>query len=90
MESFLTAPQFARHIGVSKNTVMNWERKGLIVPHHISPTGRRYYSMAQVSEFLSGKAPVAPEDMTKGAEETSPVGECSRDGGVDSDAAPDG
>ena len=52
---YLTTPQFAKQVGVSKNTVINWERQGLIVPHHVSPTGRRYYSHEQVESVLAGK-----------------------------------
>lgn len=55
MVAFLTTPQFAKRIGVSKNTVINWERQGFIKPHHKSPTGRRFYSQEQVDEVLSGK-----------------------------------
>lgn len=55
MSLFLTTPQFAKQVGVSKNTIINWERQGLIQPHHVSPTGRRYYSQAQVDEILSSK-----------------------------------
>lgn len=55
MGLFLTTPQFAKQVGVSKNTIINWERQGLIVPHHVSPTGRRYYSQAQVDDILKGK-----------------------------------
>lgn len=90
MESFLTAPQFAKQIGVSKNTVMNWERKGLIVPHHVSPTGRRYYSTVQVSEFLSGKFKACSDTVSEGAEESPSERTDSKEGGVDLKAAPDG
>lgn len=55
MALFLTTPQFAKQVGVSKNTIINWERAGLILPHHVSPTGRRYYTQEQVDEVLSGK-----------------------------------
>lgn len=55
MGLYLTTPQFAKQVGVSKNTVINWERQGFIVPHHVSPTGRRYYSHEQVESVLAGK-----------------------------------
>lgn len=53
MGLFLTTPQFAKQVGVSKNTVINWEKQGLIQPHHVSPTGRRFYDKSQVQEVLS-------------------------------------
>ena len=51
---FLTTPQFADAIGVCKNTVVNWERKGWLIPHHVLPNGRRYYSDEQVTQILQG------------------------------------
>ena len=55
MALFLTTPQFAKRVGVTKNTIINWESQGLISPHHVSPTGRRFYTLEQVDEVLSGK-----------------------------------
>lgn len=52
MEQFYTTTKFAKKIGVSKNTVVNWEHKGLLLPHHCSPTGRRYYSQEQVDNYF--------------------------------------
>lgn len=55
MALFLTTPQFAKRVGVSKNTIINWESQGFILPHHVSPTGRRFYTQEQVDAVLSGK-----------------------------------
>lgn len=77
MELFLTTPQFAKRVGVTKNTVVNWEQKGLISPHHVSPTGRRFYSLEQVNDILSGKAGVAlsgDTDSGGSSEESAPDG----------------
>lgn len=55
MEKYYTTTEFAKKIGVVKNTVVNWERKGLLLPHHITPTGRRFYSQQQLDDFFKGK-----------------------------------
>lgn len=79
VERFLTTPQFAKCVGVSKNTIINWERQGLILPHHVSPTGRRFYSMKQVEDVLSGTAEgvvAAPvEDSETAGSETALCGQ---------------
>lgn len=51
-EKFYTTPAFAKELGVSRQTIMAWESKGIVKPHHITPTRRRYYSQAQVDELL--------------------------------------
>lgn len=55
MEKYYTTTQFAREIGVVKNTIVNWEKKGLLLPHHVTPTGRRFYSQQQVNDFFNTK-----------------------------------
>lgn len=52
---YLKIGQFANRIGVTPATVRNWDKEGILKPHHISPTGYRYYSQAQVDEYLSKK-----------------------------------
>ena len=52
MEKFFTTSEFAKELGVSKNTVVNWEHKGLLLPHHTTPTGRRFYSQQQLDKYL--------------------------------------
>lgn len=55
MEKYYTTTEFAKKIGVVKNTVVNWERKGLLLPHHVTPTGRRFYSQQQLDDFFKTK-----------------------------------
>lgn len=46
---------FARKVGVNPATLRRWEQMGILLPHHKSPTGYRYYSDEQVEEIVSGK-----------------------------------
>lgn len=55
MEKYYTTTEFAKEIGVVKNTIVNWERKGLLLPHHVTPTGRRFYSQQQLDDFFKAK-----------------------------------
>ena len=51
---FLKISDFAEEIGVTTVTLRIWERQGLLIPHHKSPTGYRYYTEQQVEDFLNG------------------------------------
>lgn len=53
-EQFYKISEFARLIGVTAVTLRSWDEKGLLRPHHISPSGYRYYSSTQLQDYLSG------------------------------------
>lgn len=55
MEHYYTSSEFARLVGVTKNTIVNWERHGWLLPHHVSPSGRRYYSEQQLEDYYTNK-----------------------------------
>lgn len=52
---YYNVSEFSRRLGVSRTTVVNWEDMGLIKPHHVSPTGRRFYSQQQLEDYFAGK-----------------------------------
>ena len=45
---FYRISEFARALGISSSTLRNWEKMGLLLPHHKTPTGYRYYSEEQL------------------------------------------
>lgn len=47
--------EFAKEIGVSSSTLREYERRGMLIPHHRGLNGYRYYSQEQVNEYLNGK-----------------------------------
>lgn len=51
---YYKAGEFAQLIGVTSVTLRKWGDKGLLIPHHRSPTGYRYYSEEQLQDYLSG------------------------------------
>ena len=49
---YLTAPEFAKQIGVHEQTVRMWDKNGKLKPHHKTPGGKRLYSEEQVQKYL--------------------------------------
>lgn len=45
---YYTTQEIADEIGVHVSSVYSWEKKGLLVPAKKTPTGRRFYSEAQM------------------------------------------
>lgn len=52
---FLCISEFGKRIGVTAVTLRKWEERGLLKPHHKSPTGYRYYSTKQVEDYFNGR-----------------------------------
>ena len=50
---YYTIGEFAELIGKTSQTLREWDTKGVFKPHHIAPTGYRYYSEEQLNHFLS-------------------------------------
>lgn len=50
---FYKIGEFARLVGVTQATLRNWEKSNILVPHHKTPTGYRFYSQEQLDECLS-------------------------------------
>lgn len=51
-EKYMTVEEFAKRIGVHPQTVRQWDKTGVLRPHHKTPSGRRLYSMKQVEEYF--------------------------------------
>lgn len=45
---YYTINKFAKIIGVTPQTLRNWDRSGQLHPHHTSTNGYRYYSEEQL------------------------------------------
>lgn len=51
--TYLSASEFARRIGVNVQTVRRWDKAGKLKPHHKTPCGYRFYTQEQVTELLN-------------------------------------
>lgn len=53
--------KFAEAIGVTQQTLRNWDKTGKLKPHHKGESGYRYYSQHQLQYYLGLKG----EDFAK-------------------------
>jgi predicted site-specific integrase-resolvase len=47
--------KFAKLIGVTQQSLRNWDKTGKLKPHHVSESGYRYYSQEQLHYYLGLK-----------------------------------
>lgn len=52
MGNFYTIHAASKMLGVTPQTLRNWDRDGKLKPHHTSENGYRYYSQEQIDAFL--------------------------------------
>ena len=52
---YYTINKFAKILGVTPQTLRNWDRNGRLKPHHNSSNGYRYYSQEQLNQVLQVK-----------------------------------
>ena len=58
--------QFSKLIGKTNQTLRNWDKDGILKPHHVSESGYRYYSQEQLNHFLGLKQEVQLNKKTIG------------------------
>ena len=51
-ERYYTIHKFSKILGVTPQTLRNWDHAGKLHPHHVSESGYRYYSEEQLNEVL--------------------------------------
>lgn len=56
MKKYYTIHEFSKILGVSAQTIRNWDRNGKLHPHHTSTNGYRYYSVEQLHQVTNIKA----------------------------------
>lgn len=54
MEKFLRIGVFSKMVGISSSSLRDYEKEGIIIPHHKSPKGQRVYTQEQADAVLAG------------------------------------
>ena len=49
---YFTINKFSKMVGVTPQTLRNWDKAGKLKPHHTSQNGYRYYSEEQLNQVL--------------------------------------
>jgi len=52
---YYTIHEFSKLVGKTPQTLRNWDKKGLLIPHHTGANGYRYYSHEQLKQVLNIK-----------------------------------
>jgi excisionase family DNA binding protein len=52
---FLTSTEAGKRLGVDKQTIRDWHKKGKLIPEYITQGGQRRYSEAQINAYLTNK-----------------------------------
>ena len=53
--NFYKISEFANRLNITPQTLRNWEKEGILLPHHKTEYGYRYYSHEQLEECLGKK-----------------------------------
>ena len=55
MSKYYSINKFSKILGVSAQTLRNWDANGKLHPHHTSSNGYRYYSHEQLNQVMNIK-----------------------------------
>ena len=55
MSRYYSINEFSKILGVSAQTLRNWDNNGKLHPHHTSSNGYRYYSHEQLNQIMNIK-----------------------------------
>ena len=57
MSKYYSIHEFSKILGVSSQTLRNWDANGKLHPHHTTLSGYRYYSEEQLNQVMGIKVP---------------------------------
>ena len=55
MSKYYSIHEFSKILGVSAQTLRNWDANGKLHPHHTTTSGYRYYSDEQLNQVMNVK-----------------------------------
>lgn len=53
MSKYYSINEFSKILGISAQTLRNWDKNNKLKPHHTSTNGYRYYSHEQLNQVLN-------------------------------------
>ena len=65
MSKYYSINKFSKILGVSAQTLRNWDKKGKLHPHHTSSNGCRYYSHEQLNQVMNVKPNLDRKELMK-------------------------
>ena len=65
MSKYYSINKFSKILGVSDQTLRNWDKKGKLHPHHTSSNGYRYYSHEQLNQVMNVKPNLDRKELMK-------------------------
>lgn len=65
MSKYYSINKFSKILGVSAQTLRNWDKKGKLHPHHTSSNGYRYYSHEQLNQVMNVKPNLDRKELMK-------------------------
>ena len=55
MSKYYSINEFSKILGVSAQTLRNWDKNNKLKPHHTSSNGYRYYSHEQLNKSYNSQ-----------------------------------
>lgn len=55
MSQFYSIGETAKLIGITPQTLRDWDKHGKLKPHHVASSGYRYYSLEQINQVIGTK-----------------------------------
>ena len=65
MSKYYSINKFSKILGVSAQTLRNWDKKGKLHPHHTCSNGYRYYSHEQLNQVMNVKPNLDRKELMK-------------------------
>ena len=65
MSKYYSINKFSKILGVSAQTLRNWDKKSKLHPHHTSSNGYRYYSHEQLNQVMNVKPNLDRKELMK-------------------------
>ena len=65
MSKYYSINKFSKILGVSAQTLRNWDKKGKLHLHHTSSNGYRYYSHEQLNQVMNVKPNLDRKELMK-------------------------